>query len=88
MSSTEEKIRHERFKTKIKEMLVSREKSVQLITDAGIYDKSGHLAPMYRRVSTYKFSCLKCFSIFEGYNLLLFCLLHPLFSDHTLYRCQ
>lgn len=48
MSSTEEKIRHEKFEAAIKEILASKEKSIQLMQDAGIYDKSGHLAPMYR----------------------------------------
>lgn len=47
MSSTEERIRHEKFEAAIKEILSSKEKSLQLLKDVGLLDKEGNPSTLY-----------------------------------------
>jgi hypothetical protein len=48
MSSTEQEKRHKKFEAAIKEILSSKDKAIKFMQDAGIFDKNGHLAPMYK----------------------------------------
>lgn len=48
MSSTEEKIRYEKFLAKAKEISASKEKSLKFLQDAGIIGLDGQLTPQYR----------------------------------------
>lgn len=47
MSSTEERIRHEKFQAAIKEIVSSKEKSKQFLQEVGILDKDGQPSMLY-----------------------------------------
>lgn len=40
--------REERLDAVIKEVLSSEENSIKFMQDAGVFDSTGHLAPMYK----------------------------------------